>query len=554
MTASNKPPSIDMEPNENLANIGDECSICKETFLAAVIKSKLKCAHEFHTHCINKWLLRRNTCPICRERVRDGGEEESGNDSENGEEQFVETPYGFRVPRYRGEFRYDRRLKAYISPEVGICMYLLILLLKIGATSFLVLFALSLTTQGWRIIFPDSVSFSSGYPELEVLYGGKYLRNSGFNFWDDRLQVLNGVAGRVPVRFLDSLDVEVEIQYSINKNMKIGAVILEIGFIPTQYMDKDHFIYEHGLAITVIVRETNEVRLIISYFGVSMKEERLSENKNGLTFVGKLILRKLKENISVYLKVDDSEGTYRERQARYFSTDLPDLPAPDGVYMHTFDNINNLEDVWPVFNVYTGSSANVIMSSKHFHEPSCNKNLYISENGQSVSNLKQEGFIKCGLKSGSVESKSTTFARSNRKLYSYNPLLLHKKYDISFELEFEKSIYSNEHPFPFEIRIESPENRFVLGVADVENHIFIAMFYGNSTPTFERIPHSSSHGLKKLHFSIEVNYELRTIKLDILHPAENQKYSHEFMNTVYTEKPYLYVGMRNTGIIEACFT
>lgn len=299
------------------------------------------------------------------------------------------------------------------------------------------------------------MSFSSGYPELEVLYGGKYLRNSGFNFWDDRLQVLNGVAGRVPVRFLDSLDVEVEIQYSINKNMKIGAVILEIGFIPTQYMDKDHFIYEHGLAITVIVRETNEVRLIISYFGVSMKEERLSENKNGLTFVGKLILRKLKENISVYLKVDDSEGTYRERQARYFSTDLPDLPAPDGVYMHTFDNINNLEDVWPVFNVYNGSSANVIMSSKHFHEPSCNKNLYISENGQSVSNLKQEGFIKCGLKSGSVESKSTTFARSNRKLYSYNPLLLHKKYDISFELEFEKSIYySPETQFVFQMEMD----------------------------------------------------------------------------------------------------
>lgn len=399
------------------------------------------------------------------------------------------------------------------------------------------------------------MSFSSGYPELEVLYGGKYLRNSGFNFWDDRLQVLNGVAGRVPVRFLDSLDVEVEIQYSINKNMKIGAVILEIGFIPTQYMDKDHFIYEHGLAITVIVRETNEVRLIISYFGVSMKEERLSENKNGLTFVGKLILRKLKENISVYLKVDDSEGIYRERQARYFSTDLPDLPAPDGVYMHTFDNINNLEDVWPVFNVYNGSSANVIMSSKHFHEPSCNKNLYISENGQSVSNSKQVGFMKCGLKSEPLESKDATFVRSNRELYSYNPFLLHKKYNISFELEFEKSIYSDkEHSFPFQIRLESQEISFVLGVAALENYIFIYMFYGNSTPAFERIPQRTNHGLKRLHFSIEVNYELRTIKLDILHPAENQKYSHEFMNTVYTEKPYLYVGMRNTGIIEACFT
>lgn len=410
--------------------------------------------------------------------------------------------------------------------------------------------------MGSYLSFIDSVSFSLDYPELEVLNGGKCIRNSGFNFWNDKLQVLNGVAGRVPVRFLGSLDIEVEIQYSINKNMEIGDVILEIGFIPTQYMDKDRFIYEQGLAITAIVRENNEVRLVISYFGASMKEERLSEIKNGSTFVGKLILRKLKQNISVYLKVDNSDGKYRERQARYFSTDLPNLPAPDGIYIHTFDNINNnLEDVWPVFNVYNGSSANVVMSSKHFHEPSCNKNLYISENGQSVSNSKQVGFMKCGLKSGPMESKGTTFVRSNRELYSYNPFLLHRKYNISFELEFEKSIYSDkEQKFPFQIRIESPENSFVLGVAALENHIFIYMFYGNSTPKFERIPCRSNHGLKKLRFSIEVNYELRKIKLEILYPAENKRYSYEFMNTVYTETPYLYVGMRNTGIIEACFS
>lgn len=287
-----------------------------------------------------------------------------------------------------------------------------------------------------------------------------------------------------------------------------------------------------------------------------MKEERITENKRGTSFVGKLILRKLRQNISVYLKVDDSEGTYRERQARYFSTDLPNVLAPDGVYMHTFENIeNNLEDVWPVFNVYNGSSANVIMSSKHFHEPSCNKNLYISENGQSVSNSKQIGFMKCGLKSGPLESKSTTFARSNRELYSYNPFLLHKKYDISFELEFEESVTSDqEKNFPFQIRIEPPGNSFVLGVAALENHIFIYIFYGNSTEKTERFPHRLKHGLKKFHFSIEVNYELRAIKLDILYPAENQRYHREYMNIVYTETPYLYVGMRNTGIIEACFS
>lgn len=44
-----------------------------------------------------------------------------------------------------------------------------------------------------------------------------------------------------------------------------------------------------------------------------MKEEWLFENKNGLIFVGKLILWKLKENIFVYLKVDDFEGIYCER-------------------------------------------------------------------------------------------------------------------------------------------------------------------------------------------------------------------------------------------------
>lgn len=137
--------------------------------------------------------------------------------------------------------------------------------------------------------------------ELEVLNGGKCIRNSGFNFWNDRFQVFNGVAGRVPVRFLGSLDVEIKIQYKIKKDMEIGTILFQTGFLPTQYMDKDRFIYDQGLAITAVVRENNEVRLVISNFGASMKEERITENKRGTSFVGKLILRKLKQNISVYL-------------------------------------------------------------------------------------------------------------------------------------------------------------------------------------------------------------------------------------------------------------
>lgn len=54
------------------------------------------------------------------------------------------------------------------------------------------------------------MEFVSYYPKLEVLHGGKCIRNSGLNFWSNRLKVLNGVAGRVPVRFLGALDIEVE--------------------------------------------------------------------------------------------------------------------------------------------------------------------------------------------------------------------------------------------------------------------------------------------------------------------------------------------------------
>lgn len=123
------------------------------------------------------------------------------------------------------------------------------------------------------------MEFISNSSQLEVLNGGKCIRNSGFDFWNERLKVLNGVAGRVPVRFLDSFDMEIEIHYRIKKDFEIGTIIFQIGFLPTKHMDKDRFIYDQGLAITALVRENNEVRLVISNFGASMKEERISDNK-----------------------------------------------------------------------------------------------------------------------------------------------------------------------------------------------------------------------------------------------------------------------------------
>lgn len=50
----------------------------------------------FHTRCINEWLRRKNTCPICRERIGGGDGEDSSNDNindelVNDEQQFVGT-------------------------------------------------------------------------------------------------------------------------------------------------------------------------------------------------------------------------------------------------------------------------------------------------------------------------------------------------------------------------------------------------------------------------------------------------------------------------------
>ena len=43
-----------------------ECSICYEKINKTNIYES-KCNHSFHVNCIEKWLERYNTCPLCRE-------------------------------------------------------------------------------------------------------------------------------------------------------------------------------------------------------------------------------------------------------------------------------------------------------------------------------------------------------------------------------------------------------------------------------------------------------------------------------------------------------
>ncbi|XP_054551765.1 dentin sialophosphoprotein-like isoform X2 [Talpa occidentalis] len=55
------------------------CSICLTEFTEGNKIRTLPCAHEYHVHCIDRWLSENTTCPICRREVVDPAERENSN-------------------------------------------------------------------------------------------------------------------------------------------------------------------------------------------------------------------------------------------------------------------------------------------------------------------------------------------------------------------------------------------------------------------------------------------------------------------------------------------
>ncbi|XP_035287865.1 E3 ubiquitin-protein ligase RNF6-like [Anguilla anguilla] len=49
--------------------LGRACSVCINEYAQGNKLRRLPCAHEFHIHCIDRWLSENNTCPICRQPV-----------------------------------------------------------------------------------------------------------------------------------------------------------------------------------------------------------------------------------------------------------------------------------------------------------------------------------------------------------------------------------------------------------------------------------------------------------------------------------------------------
>jgi hypothetical protein len=47
------------------------CCICQEAIQTNDVLRRLKCHHEYHIHCIDKWFIGKNKCPLCMTSMRD---------------------------------------------------------------------------------------------------------------------------------------------------------------------------------------------------------------------------------------------------------------------------------------------------------------------------------------------------------------------------------------------------------------------------------------------------------------------------------------------------
>ncbi|NWY69677.1 RF12A ligase, partial [Erithacus rubecula] len=80
----NQPRGLTKEQIDNLAmrNFGESdalktCSVCITEYTEGNKLRKLPCSHEYHVHCIDRWLSENSTCPICRRAVLASGNRES---------------------------------------------------------------------------------------------------------------------------------------------------------------------------------------------------------------------------------------------------------------------------------------------------------------------------------------------------------------------------------------------------------------------------------------------------------------------------------------------
>ncbi|CAO2630809.1 E3 ubiquitin-protein ligase RNF6 [Lemmus lemmus] len=60
------------------SELGKVCSVCISDYVAGNKLRQLPCLHEFHIHCIDRWLSENCTCPVCRRPVLEIGAANNG--------------------------------------------------------------------------------------------------------------------------------------------------------------------------------------------------------------------------------------------------------------------------------------------------------------------------------------------------------------------------------------------------------------------------------------------------------------------------------------------
>ncbi|KAB2610211.1 E3 ubiquitin-protein ligase RING1-like [Pyrus ussuriensis x Pyrus communis] len=58
--------SIDAMPRVTVTEVGADCAICMGDLEIGGEAREMPCKHRFHSPCIEAWLCRRASCPLCR--------------------------------------------------------------------------------------------------------------------------------------------------------------------------------------------------------------------------------------------------------------------------------------------------------------------------------------------------------------------------------------------------------------------------------------------------------------------------------------------------------
>ena len=65
----------------SIDGIHDSCSVCLDEFKSGEVIRVLPCTHPFHRDCVDKWLYKKHTCPLCKFDIIKGEHENTSEDA-----------------------------------------------------------------------------------------------------------------------------------------------------------------------------------------------------------------------------------------------------------------------------------------------------------------------------------------------------------------------------------------------------------------------------------------------------------------------------------------